>query len=121
MVGAVPDRYRSASDDVDLATYFAMARGGDFRGNAVAPLEMTKWFDTNYHFIVPDLSAGQRFTYPDTKAVATELMDGVPDDLVYKLMRGNAARMLSLDTACPQQVLPDVVDGTPRRSVRMAR
>ncbi len=69
MVGAVPDRYR-ASDDVDLATYFAMARGGDFRGNAVAPLEMTKWFDTNYHFIVPELSAGQRFTYADTKAVA---------------------------------------------------
>jgi predicted TIM-barrel fold metal-dependent hydrolase len=36
-------------------------------------------------------------TWPDTKAVATELMKGVPDDVVYKLMRGNAIRMLSLD------------------------
>ncbi len=36
-------------------------------------------------------------TWPDTKAVATELMAGVDDDVVYKLMRGNAIRMLGLD------------------------
>jgi predicted TIM-barrel fold metal-dependent hydrolase len=35
-------------------------------------------------------------TWPDTKQVATELMDGVADDAVYKIMRGNAIRMLSL-------------------------
>jgi 5-methyltetrahydropteroyltriglutamate--homocysteine methyltransferase len=70
MVGAVPDRYRAESGEVDLGAYFAMARGGDLRGRAVAPLEMTKWFDTNYHYIVPELSAGQRFEYTGTKAVA---------------------------------------------------
>jgi predicted TIM-barrel fold metal-dependent hydrolase len=36
-------------------------------------------------------------TWPDTKQVATELMAGVPDDAVYKIMRGNAIRMLDLD------------------------
>ena len=35
-------------------------------------------------------------TWPDTKAVATELMEGVDDDAVYKIMRGNAIRMLDL-------------------------
>ena len=70
MVGAVPDRYRAESGEVDLDAYFAMARGGDLRGKAVAPLEMTKWFDTNYHYIVPELSAGQGFEYTGAKAVA---------------------------------------------------
>ncbi|MEV8512544.1 5-methyltetrahydropteroyltriglutamate--homocysteine S-methyltransferase [Dactylosporangium sp. NPDC051484] len=46
MVGAVPQRYRDAPDP-----YFAMARGAD----GVAPLRMTKWFDTNYHYIVPEI------------------------------------------------------------------
>jgi len=36
-------------------------------------------------------------TWPDTQKVAAELMDGVPEDAVYKIMRGNAIRMLSLD------------------------
>ena len=36
-------------------------------------------------------------TWPDTQKVAAELMHGVPDDAVYKIMRGNAIRMLSLD------------------------
>lgn len=55
LVGAVPARYgvRDGVRDgeVDLATYFAMARGGA----SVAPMEMTKWFDTNYHYTVPEL------------------------------------------------------------------
>src|SRR5215211_1136063 len=52
LVGAVPGRYgRPTSGDVDLDTYFAMARG---RADATA-MEMTKWFDTNYHYLVPEL------------------------------------------------------------------
>jgi 5-methyltetrahydropteroyltriglutamate--homocysteine methyltransferase len=47
-LGAIPPRYRSESAS---ATYFAMARGT----KDTAALEMTKWFDTNYHFIVPEL------------------------------------------------------------------
>jgi 5-methyltetrahydropteroyltriglutamate--homocysteine methyltransferase len=54
LVGAVPPRYRDAGGEVDLDTYFAMARG---RADATA-MEMTKWFDTNYHYLVPELGPG---------------------------------------------------------------
>src|SRR6266536_226823 len=55
LVGAVPERFRR--DDDELATYFAMARG---RADAPA-MEMTKWFDTNYHYIVPELGPDTAF------------------------------------------------------------
>ncbi|MFD4510911.1 5-methyltetrahydropteroyltriglutamate--homocysteine S-methyltransferase [Streptomyces sp. NPDC058457] len=51
MVGAVPERHRAAVDADALDGYFAMARGTQ----DVAPLEMPKWFDTNYHYLVPEL------------------------------------------------------------------
>lgn len=50
MFGIIPERFSNISDDTNL--YFAMARGND---DAVA-CEMTKWFDTNYHYIVPEIS-----------------------------------------------------------------
>ncbi len=52
MFGQIPERFRHDGDPVSLATYFAMARGS---GDAAA-LEMTKWFDTNYHYLVPEIS-----------------------------------------------------------------
>ena len=55
-VGAVPSRFGSL-DRGSLADYFAMARGNA----AQRPLEMTKWFDTNYHYLVPELEPGQTF------------------------------------------------------------
>ena len=66
MVGAVPERFAAPGDPVDLRTMFAMARGrsdGPAPGarGAATPLEMTKWFDTNYHYLVPELAAKQRF------------------------------------------------------------
>ena len=51
MVNAVPERF-AGLDGLDA--YFAMARGAD----RIAPLELTKWFDTNYHYLVPELGAG---------------------------------------------------------------
>jgi len=55
LLGAIPPRFAGIADPDRL--YFAMARGTE-----TAPaMEMTKWFDTNYHFIVPELHAGQRF------------------------------------------------------------
>ncbi len=71
MVGAVPERYRWDGGPVDLDTYFAMARGtqGGDGGRDVVAMEMTKWFDTNYHYIVPELEAGQTFTLASTKPV----------------------------------------------------
>lgn len=64
-LGVVPDRYGWDGGMIGLETYFAMARG-----SKTAPaMEMTKWFDTNYHYIVPELKAGQNFKLSSTKAV----------------------------------------------------
>jgi 5-methyltetrahydropteroyltriglutamate--homocysteine methyltransferase len=63
MVGAVPERFRwdPSREWVDLDTYFAMARGVQRPGVDAPALEMTKWFDTNYHYLVPEFAPGQRF------------------------------------------------------------
>ncbi|MBX6385042.1 MAG: 5-methyltetrahydropteroyltriglutamate--homocysteine S-methyltransferase [Microbispora sp.] len=60
LLGAVPERYRQ---DDDLATYFAMARGAE----GLAPLRMTKWFDTNYHYIVPEIGPDTAFSLDAAK------------------------------------------------------
>ncbi|MCU1494637.1 MAG: methionine synthase (B12-independent) [Acidimicrobiaceae bacterium] len=73
LVGAVPDRFAGASQiagAVGLDAYFAMARGGEVGGRSVPALEMTKWFDTNYHYIVPEMAAGQRFALGPNKPLA---------------------------------------------------
>jgi 5-methyltetrahydropteroyltriglutamate--homocysteine methyltransferase len=78
MLGAVPARYGWSGGKVGLDTYFAMARGAQGHGHdggdcahAVdsTAQEMTKWFDTNYHYMVPELSAGQAFALSSSKAV----------------------------------------------------
>jgi 5-methyltetrahydropteroyltriglutamate--homocysteine methyltransferase len=67
LVGAVPERYHWQGETVDLDTYFAMARGAQ-RADLDAPaLEMTKWFDTNYHYLVPEWRTGQHFRLASTK------------------------------------------------------
>ncbi|KAG2536293.1 hypothetical protein PVAP13_9NG179000 [Panicum virgatum] len=66
MLGAVPERYSWTGGEIGLSTYFSMARG-----NATVPaMEMTKWFDTNYHFIVPELGPSTKFSYASHKAVS---------------------------------------------------
>ncbi|WP_053697439.1 5-methyltetrahydropteroyltriglutamate--homocysteine S-methyltransferase [Streptomyces sp. NRRL F-5755] len=65
MVGAVPDRHRAAVEAGALDGYFAMARGTQ----DVAPLEMTKWFDTNYHYLVPELGPDTVFAADSAKQV----------------------------------------------------
>lgn len=71
MVGAVPDRYEWKGPRVDPDTYFAMARGvGRKAGQKDVPaMEMTKWFDTNYHYIVPEFVKGQQFSLGSLKPV----------------------------------------------------
>src|SRR6185369_9026425 len=62
LFGAIPARFRAIEDAT--ARYFAMARGlqDPATDTDVAALEMTKWFDTNYHFLVPELTLDQAFT-----------------------------------------------------------
>nr|WP_198148107.1 5-methyltetrahydropteroyltriglutamate--homocysteine S-methyltransferase [Elstera litoralis] len=68
LVGAIPDRYGWTGGPVTAETYFALARG--VPGTGLAAQEMTKWFDTNYHFIVPELGKDQQFQLASTKPVA---------------------------------------------------
>jgi 5-methyltetrahydropteroyltriglutamate--homocysteine methyltransferase len=62
MVGAVPPRYGVKDDaEIDIDTYFAMARGRQDTKADVTAMEMTKWFDTNYHYIVPEFYETTKF------------------------------------------------------------
>lgn len=65
MLGAVPARFNAqaevADGDIDLDTAFRMARGRAPSGEPAAACEMTKYFDTNYHYLVPELHEGQTF------------------------------------------------------------
>ncbi|HEX4636334.1 MAG TPA: 5-methyltetrahydropteroyltriglutamate--homocysteine S-methyltransferase, partial [Rhizomicrobium sp.] len=65
LLGAVPARFRHGGGEVSLDLYFAMARGR----NDAAAMEMTKWFDTNYHYIVPELTAEMDFRLSSNKAL----------------------------------------------------
>src|SRR6201998_2820496 len=75
MLGALPARAAKVSDDLDR--YFAAARGND----EVAPLEMTKWFDTNYHYLVPEIEPATKFTLNPDKVLSElkeALAQGIP-------------------------------------------
>ncbi|WP_199038069.1 5-methyltetrahydropteroyltriglutamate--homocysteine S-methyltransferase [Glycomyces salinus] len=62
-VDAVAPRHRRENE---LDSYFAAARGDE----RAVPLEMTKWFDTNYHYLVPEIGPGTAFAARPGKAVA---------------------------------------------------
>ena len=66
-VGAIPERYNALKDDL-LELYFAMAHGYQKDGIDVTAMEMTKWFDTNYHYIVPEFTRNQQFSLTYNKA-----------------------------------------------------
>lgn len=71
-VGAIPERYEDilldkSSNELDL--YFAMARGYQKKGLDITALEMTKWFDTNYHYLVPEFHKDQQFKLFSTKVI----------------------------------------------------
>ncbi|MEV0895044.1 5-methyltetrahydropteroyltriglutamate--homocysteine S-methyltransferase [Promicromonospora sp. NPDC050262] len=68
LLGAVPERFAGLTTDggrLPLEAYFTVARGeGDN-----APLEMTKWFDTNYHYLVPEIGPDTPIRFVDDRAV----------------------------------------------------
>ncbi len=70
MAGAVPSRYRPLLDKPDASgmdLYFAMARGCQKDGLDLIAMEMTKWFDTNYHYLVPEFTKDQTFRLTSRK------------------------------------------------------
>lgn len=72
LFGAIPKRYheviqKKGNEELDL--YFAMARGYQKDGLDVVAMEMTKWFDTNYHYLVPEFYKDQKFKLFSTKII----------------------------------------------------
>ena len=70
IVGAIPVRYHEVAlkkNNSELDLYFAMARGYQKDGLDITAMEMTKWFDTNYHYIVPEFYKNQQFTLTSDK------------------------------------------------------
>ncbi|SFC40201.1 5-methyltetrahydropteroyltriglutamate--homocysteine methyltransferase [Parapedobacter composti] len=72
-VGAIPTRYHGFTlegpSSYNLDLYFAMARGFQQEGLDVTAMEMTKWFDTNYHYIVPEFVKDQQFSLTSEKVI----------------------------------------------------
>ncbi|MBB5057300.1 5-methyltetrahydropteroyltriglutamate--homocysteine methyltransferase [Granulicella aggregans] len=68
LIGATPERF--GNDPVSLTGYFAMARNSTEQ----TAMEMTKWFDTNYHYLVPEWTSGLSFM-PDTTRLLSELRE----------------------------------------------
>jgi len=83
MVGVIPEVYGWTGGEVPLATYFAMARGAQggihddghadcghaHHGHGAPAQEMTKWFDTNYHYMVPEFCKDQTFRLASRKPI----------------------------------------------------
>jgi len=63
MLGAIPARFKDLKEE---ELYFSMARGN----KTLVAMEMTKWFNTNYHYIVPELSLEDTYTLNATKVLA---------------------------------------------------
>ncbi|MBX9497121.1 5-methyltetrahydropteroyltriglutamate--homocysteine S-methyltransferase [Yersinia enterocolitica] len=76
LLGNVPGRHQNADGSVDLDTLFRIGRGRAPTGKPAAAAEMTKWFNTNYHYMVPEFQQGQQF-----KLGWTQLLDEVDEAL----------------------------------------
>lgn len=76
LVGNVPPRHANQDGSIDLDTLFRIARGRAPTGEPAAAAEMTKWFNTNYHYIVPEFQQGQEFSVS-----WTQLFDEVDEAL----------------------------------------
>ncbi|MFG2430748.1 5-methyltetrahydropteroyltriglutamate--homocysteine S-methyltransferase [Streptomyces sp. NPDC048590] len=96
MVGAIPERHRAAVAADAPDGYFAMARGTQ----DVAPLEMTKWFDTNYHYLVPELGPDTVFTADSAKQVA-ELKEALAEGLTARPVLVGPVTYLLLSKPAP--------------------
>ena len=76
MLGNVPARHQNQDGSIDLDTLFRIGRGRAPTGEAAAAAEMTKWFNTNYHYMVPEFTQGQQF-----KLSWTQLLEEVDEAL----------------------------------------
>ncbi|RMI14409.1 5-methyltetrahydropteroyltriglutamate--homocysteine S-methyltransferase [Cellulomonas triticagri] len=97
VLGAVPDRFADLVDGsgaLDLAGYSTVARG---RGDDL-PLEMTKWFDSNYHYLVPEIGPGTTFRFASDRPVR-EFAEGLADGVLTRPVLVGPVTFLALAKA----------------------
>src|SRR3546814_506601 len=123
LLGAVPARFGQPADQpVSLDTLFRMGRGRAPTGTPTAACEMTKWFDTNYHYIVPELVPGQTFRIArdylfdqvqEAQALGHQVKPVIPGPLTWLWQgkgdaftggAGDAAKLSLLDALLPVYV-----------------
>ena len=71
-VGAIPERYKPlvrGEGNAEMDLYFAMARGYQAQDLDLIAMEMTKWFDTNYHYLVPEFHKNQTFKLSSSRII----------------------------------------------------
>lgn len=106
-VGALPERFadrRNADGSIPLSAYFAAARGEEER----APLEMTKWFDTNYHYLVPEIGPETVFSLSSDRFV-TQVVEAAADGVAVRPVIVGPVTLLALakaTDAAPQGFSP---------------
>ncbi len=77
MLGAVPERFEPLIGKIsNIDLYFALCRGYQANGHDIIAMEMTKWFDTNYHYMVPEFTKNQHFNL-DSKKITREFMEAL--------------------------------------------
>ncbi|HIT74155.1 MAG TPA: 5-methyltetrahydropteroyltriglutamate--homocysteine S-methyltransferase [Candidatus Avipropionibacterium avicola] len=94
LVGAVPERHAGLSG---LDRYFAMARGTD----SIEPLEMTKWFNSNYHYLVPELTAATGFAL-DPGSLLEQVDEAIAQGVTPRVILVGPVSFLSLSTSVDQ-------------------
>lgn len=77
MLGNIPERYKN--NKVNIDTLFLMSRGGIKNNKIIVPSEMTKWFNTNYHYIVPEFIENQKFSFS-----WNQLLEEIDEALILK-------------------------------------
>lgn len=106
-VGAIPERFaplREPDGTVGLAAYFTAARGA----GEDAPLEMTKWFDTNYHYLVPEIGPETRFALSSDR-FARQVAEAAADGFMVRPVIVGPVTLLALAKAtsdAPEGFLP---------------
>ncbi|SHF54451.1 methionine synthase (B12-independent) [Microbulbifer donghaiensis] len=122
LFGAVPARFAQGAADNKLDQYFRVARGRAPSGEPVAASAMTKWFDTNYHYLVPEFSTGQQFAL-DSDWLLDEVREAqsqgykakpvVIGPLTYLWLgraEGDALALLPALLPCYEQLLQQLAD-----------
>ncbi|WFE30921.1 5-methyltetrahydropteroyltriglutamate--homocysteine S-methyltransferase [Micromonospora sp. WMMD975] len=104
-LGAIPHRFARLGLD-ELDTYFAMARGVDTE----PALELTKWFDTNYHYLVPEIDPDTSFTARPAKALSEYAEARALGITTRPVLIGPATFLLLAKGADPFARLDDLVD-----------